>query len=281
MADYTFNEQVVCEIARSFGPDDDFVFSSGSNCGLVGGVLAKELYAPRLLLSMGAKGKSAFLDNVRYPFIVGAPPESFIETLVNMEEIFEIVGRGKWCILMQPVQLDKFGYMNLSMVGDMKKPSAVFVGSRGVPDNTVNAPSIMYFVPGHAARIFVEKVDFISGLGYGKERKDGVIKWGSPTTILTNLCVMDFEEGTGRVRLKSIHTGVTLDQIKENTGFDLILPDPVPETAPPTDEELHWIREVIDPAGISRLDFLKGKDFTRVLSEIMKGTGYQAIYPKK
>jgi len=281
MADYTFNEQVVCEIARSFGPDDDFVFSSTSNCGLVGGVLAKELYAPRLHLSMGAKGKSAFLNNVRYPFIVGAPPERFIETLMNMEEIYNIAGRGKWCILMQPVQVDKFGYMNLSLAGDMKKPSAVFVGSRGVPDNTVNAPRIMYFVPGHAARVFVDKVDFISGLGYGKERKEGTIKWGAPTKIITNLCVMDFEDGTGRVRLKSIHTGITLEQVKENTGFDLVHASPVPETAAPSDEELHMIREVIDPVGISRLDFLRGEDYKRVLSEIMRGTTYQSLYSKK
>ena len=281
MADYTFNEQVVCEIARSFGQDDDFVFSSTSNCGLVGGVLAKELYAPRLQLSMGARGKSAFLNHVRYPFIVGDPPERFLETLINIEEIFNLVCRGKWCILMQPVQLDRFGYMNLSMVGDIKKPSSVFVGSRGVPDNTVNAPRILYFVPAHVARVFVNKVDFVSGLGYGKERKDGTIKWGAPAKIISNLCVLDFEGETGRVRLKSIHTGVSLDQVKENTGFDLVIQDPVPETDPPTDEELHWIREIIDPAGISRLDFLKGKDFTRVLSEIMKGTGYQTIYPKK
>ena len=273
MADYTFNEQIVSVIARSFGDNDDFIFSSTSNCGLVAGVLAKELYAPKLHLSMPAKGQYAFLNNVRFPFMFGAPPEEFIETLIGMNEIFELVVRGKWCILMQPVQLDQFGYMNLSMVGDMKKPSAVFVGSRGVPDNTVNAPRIMYFVPGHTTRSFVDKVDFISGLGYGKERKDGTVKWGAPAKVITNLCVLDFEEETGRVRLSSLHTGVTLDQVKESTGFDLVIPDPVPETAAPSEEELHWIREVIDPAGISRLDFLKGKDFMAAMSEIMKAMG--------
>jgi acyl CoA:acetate/3-ketoacid CoA transferase beta subunit len=281
MVNYTTEEVVVCEIARSFGPADDFILSVTGNCGLVAGALAKELYAPRLNFYTAAKGTGAFLRNVRYPFVFGAPPEAFIETLVSMTEVFECVGRGKWCIMMQPVQIDKYGYMNLSLVGDKTRPSAVFVGSRGVPDNTVNAPFILYFVPNHVKRVFVEEVDFISGLGYGKERKDGTIKWGAPAKIITNLCVMDFDKESGRVRLKSIHNGVTLDQVKENTGFDLILPDVIPETEPPTDQELHWIREIIDPSGISRLDFVKGEEFNKILSDIMRGTTYQSLYSKR
>ncbi|MDY7038021.1 MAG: hypothetical protein SV375_17895, partial [Thermodesulfobacteriota bacterium] len=115
----------------------------------------------------------------------------------------------------------------------------------------------------------------------GRERKEGLVKWGAPVRIITNLCVLDFDEETGGVRLKSVHSGISLDQVKENTGFELIIPDKVVETDAPTDEELHWIREIIDPAGISQLDFAKGKDFSRLLSEIMKGTTYQSLYPKK
>jgi acyl CoA:acetate/3-ketoacid CoA transferase beta subunit len=281
MVDYTIEEQIVCEIARSFGPDDDFIVSATNNCGFVGIALAKELYAPKLSFYMAAKGKGAFLRNVRYPFMIGAPPERFIETLVNMEDIFDALGRGKWCMIMQSVQIDKYGYTNLSLVGDINRPSNVFVGSRAVPDNTINYPRTLYFVPKHAKRVFVEKVDFISGVGYGKERREGVVKWGAPAMIITNLCVMDFDEESGRVRLKSIHTGITLDQIKDNTGFDLILPDPVPGTEPPSAEELHWIREIIDPSGISRLDFLKGEAFKQVLSEIIRGTTYQSLYSRE
>ena len=170
MANYpsTMEEINVCEIARSFGKDDDFVIAAANNSAIVGAVLAQELYAPRVSFSMGAKGKNAILRNVRYPFIVGKPPEGFIETLVDMEDIFEAVLRGNWCMIMQPVQLDKYGYMNLSLVGDINKPHRVFVGSRGVPDNTTNAPRIIYFVPSHSTRMFVEHVDFKSGIGHGK-----------------------------------------------------------------------------------------------------------------
>jgi len=280
MAHHTNEEVIVCEIARSFGPDDDFIVSSTSNSGFVGIALAKELYAPKLCFWMAAKGKGAFLRNVRYPFMIGAPPERFIETLVDMEDIFDAVGRGMWCMIMQPVQIDKYGYMNLSLVGDIDKPSKVFVGSRGVPDNTVNSRRVLYFVPNHERRVFVEKVDFVSGLGYGKERRDGTIRWGAPVKVITNLCVLDFDEESGRMRLKSVHPGFTVDHVKSNTDFDLLIPDSVPETDLPSDEELHWIREIIDPSGISRLDFLKGEDFKRVLSEIMRGTTYQLLYKK-
>ncbi len=274
----TFQELNVCEIARSFGEEDNFVISAASNSGIVGAVLAQELYAPKVSFYMGAKGKGAILRNVRYPFIVGKPPEGFIETLVDMQDVFDAVGGGKWCMIMQPVQLDKHGYMNLSLVGDINKPHRVFVGSRGVPDNTVNAPRIIYLVPSHNSKVFVENVDFKSGVGHGKERKEGLVKYGAPVKVLTNLCVMDFEEETGRMRLKSVHTGVTVDDVKNNTGFDLVIPDNVPETPAPSDDEMRYIREIIDPTGISRLDYLRGEEHKKVLDDIMGGTTYNHVY---
>jgi acyl CoA:acetate/3-ketoacid CoA transferase beta subunit len=173
---------------------------------------------------------------------------------------------------MQPVQIDRNAYMNLSLVGDKLKPSAVFVGSRNVPDNTVNQPRTLYFVPHHSTRVFVDKVDFISGVGYGKEREEGLAKWGSPIEIISNLGVIDFDPETGRARLKSMHTGVSLNQVKENTGFDLIIPEPLPGMDPPTEEELHWIRDEIDPLGVRRLDFVRGEEYKQVMAEIMGGS---------
>jgi glutaconate CoA-transferase subunit B len=117
----------------------------------------------------------------------------------------------------------------------------------------------------------VEKVDFKSGVGHGKERKEGIVKWGAPIEIISNLCVVDFEEETGRARLKSIHTGITLGQVKENTGFELIIPESISETGAPTDEELHILRNIIDPVGVRRLDFARGEEYEQVLAEIMSG----------
>ncbi len=269
MANFTIEEQIACYIARSFNPEDDLAVLATGPCGLVGLALSKQLYAPRLSLLSNAKGRFAVMRQHRFPFMPGNPPPELIETLLTMEDVFDLVVRGKYFIIMQPVQIDPYGYMNLSLVGDKFKPSAVFVGSRNVPDNTVNQQRTLYFVPSHNKRVFVEKVDFISGVGYGKERKEGIIKWGAPIEIISNLGVIDFDQKTGRARLKSMHTGVSLNQVKENTGFDLIIPDPLPGMDPPTDAELHWIRDKIDPLGVRRLDFVRGEEYKNVMAEIM------------
>ena len=281
MSDYTMEEQIVSQIARSFGPDDDMVTTAVTMCGFVGLCLAQELYAPNISYWMEAKGRGALLSKVVYPFMMGSPPQGFVETLCTTEDIFEWLAAGKWCILMQAVQIDKFGYTNLSLVGDKKNPSSVFVGSRGVPDNTVNGARTYFMIPGHSTRTFVEKVDFISGVGNGPERKEGIIKYGATHLVFSNLGIFDFEEETGRMRLKSVHVGVTVDQVKKNTGFELAIPDSVPETDPPTAEELHYMREVIDPLGIRRLDFAKGEANKQVMAEVMSGTTYQMLYGKR
>ena len=181
---------------------------------------------------------------------------------------------------MQPLQVDKYANTNLSLVGDMKKPTRVFVGSRGLPDNTTNAARAYFTVPNHSKRIFVDKIDFISGVGYGPERREGVVKYGGVNKIFTNLCVLDIDEKTKQLRLKSVHKGITVDQMKENTSFELIMPDPVPETPPPTLEEIKMLREIIDPAGIRRLDHIKGDELKKVFGEISKGTTYNLVYQR-
>ena len=271
MATYTREEQIISAIARLFGPDDDLVVTATNPSGLLALLLARELYAPRLSVATLAKGKWAIVRNIRFPFLPDHIPEECIETLLDMEDIFTFVVAGKYFIIMQPVQIDQYGYMNLSLVGDVHKPSRAFIGSRGVPDNTVNMPHTLYYLTQHLKRVFVEKVDFISGIGYGEERRQGLAKWGAPIRVMTNLCLIDFEEQTGRARLKSIHSGVTLDQVRENTGFDLIVPEDLAETEAPSDEELRVLREVLDPLGVRRLDFVRGDEFNKVMAEIMKG----------
>ena len=81
--------------------------------------------------------------------------------------------------------------------------------------------------------------------------------------------MIDFDETTDRARLKSLHSGVTIEEVRENTGFDLIIPDGIPETTIPTEQELHVLRTDIDPLGVRRLDFLKGQEYREVLGEII------------
>ena len=100
------------------------------------------------------------------------------------------------------------------------------------------------------------KCDFISALGWGSGGDDARTKLGlpggGPRYVVTPLCVMDFEDGTKRMRLKSVHPGVSVDDVKKNTGFELVIPSSVPTTEPPTAEQLHVLRTRIDGQGVLR-----------------------------
>jgi len=100
-------------------------------------------------------------------------------------------------------------------------------------------------------------VDFITGQGYldgpGGREKAG-LGYGGPCRVITNLGVFGFEEESKRMMLESIHPGVSIEQIQENTSFELIIPAKIPETAPPTQKELDVIRSV-DPQKVRELEF--------------------------
>jgi len=270
---YTLEEQIICQIARAFGPGDMMAIMAISNCSLVGAALAQRLYAPDLAIAQQIKGNKGWvwLSDVILPFPPNRPPEQCTEIPFNTDEIFDLQLAGKLNVLMTPAQIDKFGNMNISAVGDWKKPTAVLAMARGVPDNTTNGKAVFYVVNNHSTRVFVNRVDFVCGYGQGAEREKGVIKYGRPEKVFSNLAVLDFEEETGRMRLKSVHTGVSLQQVVDSTGFELVMPDPVPETPSPTEEELQLIREVIDPRGVRRLDFLKGEALQQAMREINAG----------
>ncbi len=111
-------------------------------------------------------------------------------------------------------------------------------------------------VDSHATRLFVEKCDYITSVGWGEGGADGRKKLGlpggGPKYVLTPLCIMDFEENTKRMRLRSVHKGVSVQQVVENTGFELVIPPEVPATEPPTKEELEILRTRVDVAGFLR-----------------------------
>lgn len=259
MEKFSLAEQVVVEIARSFKPNDNFVTQAVSISGLVALALAQRLYAPNIHLVGLAKGCSALLHDVSFTFPVDfgmdSTPPQFVESIIGMSEIFDYVVKGKWCILMQPAQIDQYGNANTLLAGDKKKPTRAFVGPRGLPCNTVNALVTYYLVNNHNPKVFKDKVDFVCGVGYGRERSEGSVKWGAVSRIFTNLGVFDFDSNTHGMRIKSVHQGIALQQVIDNTGFQLVIPDKLPVTMPPTEEELSLLRTQIDPLGLSKMDF--------------------------
>ncbi|MBA7702365.1 Glutaconate CoA-transferase subunit B [subsurface metagenome] len=150
-------------------------------------------------------------------------------------------------------QIDKYGNCNIVCIGDYYKPKVRLIGPINQPGHFALFGR-EFIVCDHERRNFVDKVDFISGVGYldgpGAREKLGLIG-GGPCLILTDKAIFDFDPETKLARLRSIHPGVSLEDVIANTGFTHdYVPQHVAETPPPTDEELRLLREVIDPRGV-------------------------------
>lgn len=155
------------------------------------------------------------------------------------------------------VQVDKHG--NTNLIGTGADPQRLdFRGPGSVGTTTLSTHVGRYYIVlnSHSARTFVDRCDFVSAFGWGDGDPDARRKLGlpggGPKYCVTPLCVMDFTDDTKHLRLRSLHPGVTAEEVQDNTGFELIIPDHVPETPLPTVEELHVMRTRADKRGALR-----------------------------
>jgi glutaconate CoA-transferase subunit B len=148
-------------------------------------------------------------------------------------------------------QIDEYGNINTTYIGSFEKPTTRLPGSGGGNDIVSSAKRIVVIMT-HEKRKMVKKLDYLTSPGFldgpGAREKAG-LRGGGPSLVVTNLCQMDFDPETKRIRLATVHPGVSVQQVLENTSFDLIVPKDVPTTELPTCEELVLLRE-IDPHGI-------------------------------
>ena len=204
----------------------------------VGARLARLTFAPDLLLTDG----EAML--VR--------PDGTPEGWLPYRQHLALVSGGRRHVMMGASQIDRFGNQNISCIGEWARPKRQLLGVRGAPINTLNNPT-SYWVPRHSPRVFVEKVDMVCGVGYDRVAEHpGTARFHRIPRVVSDLGVFDFATPDHSMRLASLHPGVSVEQVREATGFELVVPDEVPSTREPTPEELRLIREVIDPADTRR-----------------------------
>jgi glutaconate CoA-transferase subunit B len=174
----------------------------------------------------------------------------------NLFDAFDIAQQGKLgMIFLGAAQIDKFGNTNLSVIGDYYKPKVRLPGGAASSFLCAIANRTVLWVTNQTNRGFVEKVDFITGQGYltgGNARKELGLPGAGPAKVITNLATYDFEPESKHMRLCTIHPGITLEQVKENCGFELIIPDNIKETEIPPKEILDFI-EKIDPDNVRKL----------------------------
>lgn len=243
MSDITRAEVCATACADVFRDDGEILVSAFGTIPTIGVRLARSTFAPDLLLT---DGESSIVQGT---WAIGSPAEGPVESWSPFRDIFDIVWNGKRHVMMIPVQIDAQGNVNISAIGPHEKPKVQLVGVRGAPGNSVSHPT-SYWVPKHSTRTFTPGVDMVSGVGNDNA---GAVpaagKYHDLRRVVTNLAVLDFGLD-GQMRLVSCHPGVTVDQVREATGFSLAIEGEVPTTRLPTAEELRLIREVIDPRGL-------------------------------
>jgi acyl CoA:acetate/3-ketoacid CoA transferase beta subunit len=224
-------EYCVIACAEAWRGDGEVLASPMGLIPSVGARLARLTFAPDLLLTDG----EAML--VR--------PDGTAEGWLPYRQHLAWVTGGRRHVMMGASQIDRFGNQNISCIGDWERPKRQLLGVRGAPVNTLNNPT-SYWIPRHSRRVFVERVDMVCGVGY--DHAAGARHHRIPR-VVSDLGVFDFATSDRSMRLASLHPGVTVEQVREATGFELTVPDEVPPTREPTAEELRLIREVVDPAG--------------------------------
>jgi glutaconate CoA-transferase subunit B len=229
----------------------DVVFI-GTGLPLIAAMLAKRTHAPKAkivyeagFIDSNAKDIALSIADSRLGYQAAAAI-GLLETLGLMLQGGHVdVG------FVGAAQIDEFGNINTTYIGSFDKPTVRLPGSGGGNDIISSAKRIIVIMT-HERRKMVTKLDYLTSPGFldgpGAREKAGLIG-GGPSLVVTNLCQMDFDPKTKRIRLATVHPGISISQIVENSGFDLILPKNVPTTSLPTQEELKLLRQ-IDPNGI-------------------------------
>ena len=244
--DVTRAEVCAVAVAECFRGDGARLANPIGTIPMIGGRLARESFEPHLVMT---DGFAMFAAN---PMPPGAPEsDAVVESWNPYPQMFSVLWNGRRHVMMGATQVDRFGNQNIACIGDWHRPRAQLLGFRGAPGNTINHTT-SYWVPKQTPKVFVEEVDVVTGVGYDRAAALGPVasRFHEIRRVISDLGVFDFETPDHHMRLRSVHPGVTVDDVVAATGFDLVIPDDVPESRLPTATELQLIREVIDPEGL-------------------------------
>jgi glutaconate CoA-transferase subunit B len=249
-SNYTASELLAVMSARLL-LDGQIVFA-GVGIPLLAATLAQRVHAPSLTI--------LFEGGVIGPFIVpGELPPSTNEQrctrkanmVLPITDVMLLLQRGYIDIgFMGGAQIDRYGNLNSSFIGDPEQPKIRLPGTGG--GNDISSLTNMIVAMKHEKRRFVPEVDFITSpgfLGGGTSRADAGLVSGGMFRVVTDLAIMGFDEQSKEMKVLSLHEGVSNEQVQDNTGFDLAFDDTVQTTQPPAPEELAVVRE-LDPESL-------------------------------
>lgn len=242
---YSVAELMIAAAAQVWKDDGEIMGTGIGPLPRIAAGVAKTLYNPDL---MTTDGECYYTTEPLGPSLTSADFE--IEGWIPYHRVFTSLWGGKRHAMVGPVQMDRFGQTNISVIGDHQKPKSAMLGARGFPGNTLSHVNSFMFT-NHNTRAFVKgEVDYVCSPGFNPERFGGQMpEWLVLGRIITNLCVMDFGGENHAIRVISLHPGVTFEEVQENTGFELARLDDLPVTPAPTEAELAAMAK-IDPKNV-------------------------------
>jgi glutaconate CoA-transferase subunit B len=248
---YNLMELMVCVAARQL--EDGRTAVIGTGMPLAAAMLAQKSSAPNLIILFEAGSIAPQLKQL--PISV-ADSHTQCGCLIHssMNEIMEACQRGIVdYTFLGGAQIDMFGNINTSMIGaDYQHPKVRLPGSGGANDLASFCWKTLVITP-HDKRRFVAKVDFLTTPGYltgaGARERAGLPPGSGPYKVISTLGLMGYDRATRRMRVESLHPGVTEADVIANTSFEMLFADPLPITPAPTEGELAVLREEVDPQG--------------------------------
>jgi acyl CoA:acetate/3-ketoacid CoA transferase beta subunit len=273
MLEYTPDEIMVVCMSRQIM--DGEIVAQGLATPLVTAayLLAKQTHAPNLYFA-SAIGQGVCRQPA--PLSVANIEKLWLDRSLNctgfIRAVADVLPRLQPKEFFRPAQVDRHGnFNNIAFGRDYMMPRFRLPGTGGIPDVSTYNSDIHLYVPRHSRLTFVEKLDFLSGLGHHQLRRQG----NGPVYLITDLGEFDFvgqdnsSDLLSCIRLVSYHPGVSIEQIQSKTGFPLIIHNSVKETTSPSQEELRLLREEIDPLGTRRLELMSGSDRRLLLHDII------------
>ena len=254
------SELLACFLARELNDGEELQVGIALPIPEAAARLAHLMHGPNMeLIFLGARMNVHHLERVPLPAFgwdnrVVRWSESFSDRGHRFDQVKDWHRR---VFFIGGIQVDPFGNTNLIGVGqDFKRLKFRGPGSVGTPTLTTHVGRYYIVLNSHTPRIFVPQCDFVSTVGWGQGGADARTRLGlpggGPKYCVTPLCIMDFSEDQKRLRLRSLHPGVELDEVLRQTGFPLIVPSTIPTTELPSPEALQVLRERVDWVGALR-----------------------------
>jgi len=250
---YSPSELLICLASRVM--EDGTTAFIGTGIPMLAASLAQNMHAPNLIPIFEFGGTGAILEKL--PLAVG-DMRTYNKAIAasGICDIMETAQRGFVEFgFLGGAQIDCYGNLNSTVIGDHKKPKVRLPGSGGAND-VGSCCWRTIAIMRHDKRRFIEKIDFNTTPGYlsgpGAREEAGLPANTGPYRVVTNLCVMGYDDTTKRMKLLSLNPGISVENVIENTGFELLMADEITANEPPTPEELRILRQQVDPDGLYR-----------------------------